>query len=99
MELRLLNNNWESAIFETWILQIILSELLGVPTSTESAQANANINFYNHDAKFEFGKPTDLNALRLAAKIGDCRLADRSPNHYEPCAHVITEFWEGMCII
>ncbi|GKY92670.1 hypothetical protein MPSEU_000237000 [Mayamaea pseudoterrestris] len=95
MEIRMLSNNWESAVFETWILQIILSELLDVPTTTETAKADAKINFYDAEARFEFGAPTDLNATRTANEIKDCRLANRNADHYEPCAHVITELWEA----
>lgn len=98
MEIRLLSNNWESAVFESWILQIILSELLEVPTTTETSDADAKINFYDPSARYEFGGPTNLDAVRRAKQLGDCQLADRGEMNYEPCAHVITELWEGLLL-
>ena len=99
MEIRLLSNNWESAVFETWILQIILSELLEVPTTTETADYDAKINFYDHDARFEFGGATELDAIRNSSKLRDCKYASRTADNYVPCAHVITEMWEGMSCV
>lgn len=95
MEVRLLSNDWETAIFGTWILQIILSELLDVPTTTETAKWNAVNNFYDTQGRMDYGSPSQLEALRNGAEIGDCRLANKGKESYELCAHVVTEYWQG----
>ena len=95
-EVRLYSPNWESAIMETWILQIILSELLDVPTSTETGLHDAKTNFYNHWQALDLGIQDVVTALETASIIGgDCELAHRDEKNYEPCAHVMTEIWDG----
>jgi hypothetical protein len=42
-EIRIASQNWESAFFETWILQVVLSEILGVPTSVESGLPDVKV--------------------------------------------------------
>ena len=52
-ELRLHTQNWEAAIFEVWILQIVLSELLNVPTTVETGTPFVQgLNFYDPLSRF-----------------------------------------------
>jgi hypothetical protein len=95
-EVRLYSPNWESAIMETWILQIILSELLDVPTSTETGLHDAQVNFYNHWEALDLGAQMIATSLETAALLGgDCELANSGETNYQPCAHVVTEIWES----
>lgn len=93
MEFRIFSENWESVFFEAWILQIILSELLDVPTTIETGSPDAKLNFYDPDNSFQYGNSHDLHALSTAAELGDCRLANRDPDPevYESCAHAVPE--------
>jgi hypothetical protein len=97
MEIRIFSDNWESITFEAWILQIILSELLDVPTTIEAGSYEGSLNFFHPDAPMEYGIPlSDNEALKLAHGIGDCRNANKhSPDNYEACAHFDPERWTG----
>jgi hypothetical protein len=46
MEIRIHNQNWESVFFESWVLQILLSEMLDVPVTIETGSPGVNNNFY-----------------------------------------------------
>lgn len=109
-EIRIHAQNWESAFFHAWILQIILSEVLYVPVSIETGMPDKRLDFYDHDMPFDYGVGYDLNALRNAQEIGDCRLLRRSPDQhrekalsegindgaYVSCCHVIPEVGDGL---
>ena len=97
MEIRIFSDNWESITFEAWILQIILSELLDVPTTIEAGSYEGSLNFYHPDAPMEYGIPlSDNEALKFAHGVGDCRLANKdSADSYEACAHFDPERWTG----
>jgi hypothetical protein len=93
MEIRIYSDNWESILFEAWILQILLSELLGIPSTVEPGSANGALNFYNSQALMEFGEPGSDAALQRAYEIGDCRNANRNAESYQPCTHIDPERW------
>lgn len=95
LEIRMHSQNWESVFFEAWILQIVLSEMLDVPTSIETGIPTAKINFYNASSPFQYGISDDWGALARADQLLDCRLASRDPNNYQSCAHVISEVWDA----
>ena len=95
MEIRIMSQNWESVFFETWILQIILSEILDVPVTIETGTPDAKLNFYDEDLPFDYGSANDWDALRLSNEIGDCRKADKSSENYQSCAHLVPEVWNG----
>jgi hypothetical protein len=97
MEIRIFSQNWESAFFEAWILQMVLSEMLDVPATIETGTPDARISFYDPQASFQYGTSRDLLALQNAATQSgfDCRLASRDPDSYQSCAHVVTEFWNS----
>jgi hypothetical protein len=99
MELRIHSQNWESVFFETWILQIVLSEILDVPTSVETSRPNAKVGFYDAQSRFEYRSSDDWNCLETGVEIGDCRVVDNSfdieEEDYESCCHFIPEVWSG----
>ena len=89
-EVRIAPNNWESSMFSAWLLQILLSELLDVPTSVDTGPGGGALNFYDETNGFAY--PTTANnfaALYKANEVGDCRDTAAS------CAHLITEMWQG----
>ena len=83
----------------SWILQILLSEILNVPTTIESGEfgVSKDNNFYNPENKLGYGLADDWDALRRASEEpnSDCIKAQQHNNetHYEACGHVIPEFW------
>jgi 7 transmembrane sweet-taste receptor of 3 GCPR len=105
-EIRLSGNNWESVFFETWIVQIVLSELLHVPTSVDTGMFDKVMDFYDPYNRVEYGKGYDWDGLRLARNVSDCRTVIQSNNNnlitnnesstYQSCAHVSLEAWEGQ---
>ena len=108
-EIRIAGQNWESAFFQAWILQILLTELLHVPATIETGRPGVHLDFYHVDSPFDYGGVSyDWEALRNANLVegGDCRLLaadnndddddDDDPEKYQSCAHVIPEVWEGQ---
>jgi hypothetical protein len=96
LEVRLYPMNWESTVFEGWLLQIVLSELLGVPASVENGSPDSELNFYHPENAFKYGPGIDEErALDRAYEWGgDCTMVNRDPEAYETCSHVNLEIWE-----
>jgi len=93
-EVRISAKSWDTVLLEAWILQIVLSEIMGVPTSVETGNANNNMNFYNVENTFKNGVPVDDSKnLETGHKYKDCRKASKAENNYEACCHVIPEVW------
>jgi len=99
MEIRILTQNWESGFFQSWVIQIILSEILGIPVTLESGTATDISDFYDATSALGYGKSYDFEALRRGNEVKDCRIiAQENKNknaEYQSCAHVITEVWNG----
>lgn len=94
MEIRISSQNWESAFFESWVMQILLSELLDVPATIETGVEGLGLNFYDPDNAFNYGANNDWDALKNAATHLDCQNLPPS-GEYQSCAHVIPEIWNG----
>jgi len=99
MEIRISSENWSSVIFEAWILQILFSEILDVPTTIETGFPDVKLNFYDAENSFGgFANGQDWGVLETASNLIDCRKANRSrsseDSNYEPCAHFIPEVWD-----
>ena len=98
MEVRLLGRSWESGNFVNWIYQIVLSEMLGVPSSVESGSYETRLdqNFYqavpSNNIEYGGGWPYTEN-YKNSVKYTDCAKASRTEENYEPCAHVNAESW------
>ncbi|CAB9512659.1 7 transmembrane sweet-taste receptor of 3 GCPR [Seminavis robusta] len=97
-EVRFLSQNWESAFITSWIQQIILSELLDVPTSMETGMSGLEVQFYDHPLRMDYGTSNDWSALQRATeRHGDCsHPASGANEEEETCAHVNVEVWEGQ---
>lgn len=107
-EVRIFTNNWESSLFSAWVLQIILSELLGVPTTLETGSSEGRVTLYQADTSLQFGNANDIEALTVAAENGngDCTIwsgataadggdDDDNEQEYTGCAHLIPEHWDS----
>jgi len=97
-EVRIGIGPWDSIQYEAWILQILLSEILDVPTTTESEDPDLNLNFYNPEDTYQNAHHNGkghYSPLAKAADVKDCRKV-RDKNPYQPCAHIWTEvFYES----
>ena len=74
----------------SWIQQIILSEIYGVPVTMELGKGNSpEASFYDDENRFTIPDNIYLiDALLEADRVGgDCSLTD------QPCAHVLPEVW------
>ena len=76
----------------SWIQQIILSEVLGVPVTIESGPGNNDdeLSFYHFKNKYELPNQTyPMELLVEADRVLDGNCSDTET----PCAHVIPEIW------
>ena len=96
MEVRLLSQNWESPFFQTWILQILLSEVLDVPSSIETGVVGMSNDFYAPDSPLNYGTYHPLfEELEVSADVLDCRsVKTKDPEAYKACGHYVPEIWE-----
>ena len=98
-----LSQNWETSIAASWILQIILSELLDVPTTLETGIADKNNNFYNGENRMDYGNSDAVDRYAsfqnaFDAEGGDCSVYKSGNGEvgYFPCAHSLPETWNNM---
>ena len=77
-ELRIYTQNWESVFFEAWILQILLTEYLGVAVTLESGVAGVTLDFHDQNLAFGYGSGNDYSLLETALELGgDCTTANQ----------------------
>ncbi|CAB9510863.1 Receptor-type guanylate cyclase gcy [Seminavis robusta] len=96
-EVRLGSGNWESVNMNEYLVQILLSELMDVPTSIEGGEPDVNINLYQENSNFDFWN-VKVDVFRhpemsTAGRVDDCRMVTTDPENYEPCYHVYPEIW------
>jgi 7 transmembrane sweet-taste receptor of 3 GCPR len=92
-------------LFGSWILQILLSEIVGVPTTLETGVLDTVMQYYDINNRFEFGTTANnLQAFRNAVELGDgdCRNIQQpdavNETTYISCAHVIPEVWTARSV-
>ena len=104
-EVRIAPGNWESTLFNAYILQILLSELLGVPATLETgddvlvdedtgqARPGRLMSFYDPANGFPYpSQAYQFDSLEVAnAHGGDCIAAREHSADPKPCAHLIPE--------
>lgn len=96
MEVSIYAQNWDSAIYQAWILQILLSEMLDVPTVVDTWKAGQlKTNFYNPSNKLDYEEGSSFNGLQEARRVIDCRKAKADPNNYTFYSHMEQEYWPG----
>ena len=82
-------------MLSAWIMQIMLSELLQVPTSIETNDPNLKYNFYDPQSSADYSAATyPYDNLRLAREFdGDCIKVKKeyeiSGGEYRGCSHVM----------
>ena len=104
-EFRILSQDWDSTMLTSWVMQIVLSEILQVPASIETSSPERNNNFYDPDSAYSYSLAYDFDALRAASDYGgNCEDIVRQnnqhkedPNYvYQSCANVMPEAWDGQ---
>ena len=87
LEMRVASSNWDAGIFNGWLFQIFLNELVQVPASIESGFDFDN-NFYDiFNEEISYDVPTyDWPALRNALENNNCQEVREEG---KPCAHVM----------
>ena len=90
-EIRLYQQNWETSIFQSWMYQILLMEVVGVPTTIGLRTGQTEkASFYSPTNTMEYG-PVEYpyHALDKANRVpgNDCRLTS------EDCAQLLMEEW------
>ncbi|KAL3909860.1 MAG: hypothetical protein SGILL_007919, partial [Bacillariaceae sp.] len=88
-EIRIHNGNWESSIFLSWILQIILMEVLQVPATVGlTTNTTAKSSFYAVENTLEYSAEAyPFDALQNGV---NCEMKQ------EPCIQVMPEIWNGQ---
>lgn len=110
LEVRVSSQNWESALLEAWLLQVILSELLDVPVTSETGNPEVDLNFYQPTYPFLDGRlksvqddlgqavAYDFEGLNRSSQVGDCRSIPSfhpETDSYQSCCHIMLEQWGG----
>ena len=80
LEVRIVSADWESITLNAWLLQIILSELLRVPTTIEPglASVSSKKNIYHPSGVFEYGTQRNVESFENSFQYGDCRLVQNN---------------------
>ncbi|CAB9517822.1 Gamma-aminobutyric acid (GABA) B receptor [Seminavis robusta] len=96
LEIRTYVANWESSVIVGWLVQIVLSEMLGVPATIEAGSYGEIKSFYDPLSRLDFITHNNATALEIANTMPqkDCRLADKTKDNYQPCAHFLAEAWD-----
>lgn len=97
-EVRLIPQDWESVMFSTWIIQVLLSEVLDVPTTIETGDSKSQLNFYHPNSPWDYPSLASfMDALENTAAVdGDCSKAgENHPDGYLSCGHFVAEVWGG----
>lgn len=93
-EVRVTASNWETQIFVSWIMQIMLEEIMSVPATIDSIGVEGSMSFYEKYNNFGFSNMTwNWDALYEARDVVDCRLSTKGT-----CSHVIPELWVGQTL-
>jgi hypothetical protein len=90
-EIRIHNGNWESSIFLSWIMQIVLMEIVHVPVTIGLGPDTSAGSFYNERNTLEYSTTAyPFEAIKEATRVGDCRQSSSE------CTHVLPEVWNGQ---
>lgn len=86
-EISIFANDYERAIVIGWVVQILLSEVLGVPASIQTGKDGV-LNFYDINNSFQFALNNHFEAMIEANRVnGDCSKSNST------CAHFMPEVW------
>jgi hypothetical protein len=80
-EVRIFSQNWESVHLEAFLMQIILSEFMMVPTSVETGAPDSYMNFYHPIRRYDSGTTYGSSSLMYSTLYnGDCLEATANNN-------------------
>ena len=92
-EIQIHNADWEASIFLSWIMQIVLMEILEVPVTVGLGPRTHQESFYAPDNSVIFSTTSyPWDAIRTANDVKDCRLTTAD------CAHVMVEVWNSQVL-
>lgn len=60
---------WETAFMGAWIVQILLSEILEIPTSVEMGMPGIAANLYDSESRMDYGVATDWSAMATSHEL------------------------------
>ncbi|CAB9530192.1 Gamma-aminobutyric acid (GABA) B receptor [Seminavis robusta] len=92
LEIRLNTGNWDSFVAETWILQIILSEILGVPTTVDSGAPMERRSLYELDDVIDQDATVVRDHTAESANQPNCDCRFATENGVQ-CGHYMGEVW------
>ena len=103
-EVRTYAENWEESIMLSWMMQIIYSELLGVPSTVESGLEDKELNFYDKANRLDYGTTNDVSVIEARTNVEgkDCTAYKKnhdgvdSEQEYVPCADIVMSLWNGL---
>jgi len=93
-EVRIASGNWHSVLFEAWLLQIVLGELLGVPATVETGHPHSiDLDLYRPELPLPFSATTtngqlefgdavayDWDGIQRSSVYNDCRKVKQKNN-------------------
>jgi hypothetical protein len=97
-EVRIATSDWESTVVHSWIYQIILSEILDVPTTINfgSDVKDSEGSFYDRKNRFVIAeKSYPFEYLKEAFRLQEEEGIQCDSHSDKPCAHLMTEIWDG----
>jgi len=72
LEIRIATGNWDSSTALGWLTQIILSEILGIPSSMESGALGSSRDFYDVHGKMDYDRSNSAEPLAIATELEGC---------------------------
>ena len=105
LEIRVGSGNWVSGTALSMLTQIILSEILGVPTTSETSRFNMTRNLYDIHGRLDMVGTVNSVAVGTPSNMtlvagGDCRPVTSieggfvtTEEEYYACTHFVPEFW------
>lgn len=93
-EVRIQSQEWMTAYFGTWILQILLGELLDIPVTVESGSPDFKLGLYDIGSTYESFPEGDYDLFQIASEVEDCtKVKTDKREEYVACSHVNPEYW------
>lgn len=91
-EIRVHQGNWDTAVFHAWIYQILMMEIVDVPTTVGLTTNITSISsFYAQEPTFPYSSTAyPFQALAKGNQVGECATTD------QPCLHILPEVWAGQ---
>ena len=94
-EVRTVPCDWDESIMLGWVNQILISEVLGVPSSIEGGNGlgDPSFSFYDTESRLKYPALNYKAAMQTLVEAdrvdGDCSKTDK------PCGHIMPSVWTG----